>query len=249
MTLAALKGAMTRENVGLKSAPAEQAYLPQHENVGQGRVRAGENHQPQWRLRDLGRHLNRCIRSQAAFHAQLAQLRPQTRTVTLRSSGGGTWKPLLSQIPSFARPRQGRQLAGPATQTQATGCKSRDNQEKRRWFRCVIERDIQRYSSAIVGYKLIEDVEIHVALGSESKSVAERRKRGCRQPVVSIIDLETGGYSCLGLAQVERFQDLGSGPDVILEQHSSRCSRWAAADVGGAKGPIPGVPAEGGSPG
>ena len=67
---------MTRENVGLKSAPAEQAYLPQHENVVHGRVLAGEIHQPQWRLRDLGRHLNRCIRSQAAFHAQLAQLRP-----------------------------------------------------------------------------------------------------------------------------------------------------------------------------
>ena len=125
----------------------------------------------------LRRHSTRNSRSSA----------PQTRTVTLRSSGGGTWKPLLSQIPSFARPSQGRQLAGPATQTQATGCKSRDNQEKRRWFRCVIDlRDIQRYSSAIVGYKLIEDVEIHVALGSESKSVAERRKRGCRQRVVSI---------------------------------------------------------------
>ena len=194
---------MTRENVGLKSAPAEQAYLPQHENVVHGRVLAEDVRQPQWRLRDLGRHLNRCIRSQAAFHAQLARLRPQTRTVTLRSSGGGTWKPLLSQIPSFARPSPGRQLAGPATQTQATGCKSRDDQEKRRWFRyaSLVQRDIQRYSSAIVGYKLIEDVEIHVALGCESKSVAEQCKRGFpRQHVGSIIDAETSGCSCSGLA-------------------------------------------------
>jgi hypothetical protein len=45
---------MTRENVGLKSAPAEQAYLPQHENVVHGRVLAGEIHQPQWRLRNWG---------------------------------------------------------------------------------------------------------------------------------------------------------------------------------------------------
>jgi hypothetical protein len=28
-----LEGAMTQENVGLKSAPAEQAHLPQHEDV------------------------------------------------------------------------------------------------------------------------------------------------------------------------------------------------------------------------
>ena len=45
---------MTQENVGLKSAPAEQAYLPQHENVVHGRVLAEKVRQPQWRLRDRG---------------------------------------------------------------------------------------------------------------------------------------------------------------------------------------------------
>jgi len=68
-------------------------------------------------------------------HSQFARLRRQTRPLTLRSS----------------------QLPGPATQTQATGCKSRDNQEKRRWFRYsgLVQRDIQCHSSEIVAYVAI----------------------------------------------------------------------------------------------
>ena len=42
---------MTRENVNLKSAAAEQAYRPQRGNVVHGRVLAEEVRQPQWRPR------------------------------------------------------------------------------------------------------------------------------------------------------------------------------------------------------
>jgi hypothetical protein len=55
-----------------------------------------------------------------------------------------------------------RPSLGPATQTQATGCKNRGNQEKRRWFRYpgLVPRDNQCHSSEIVGYDAIGDDEI-----------------------------------------------------------------------------------------